>query len=47
LFAGLSPTYAGLYQVNVTIPDNAPKGSVYVSLAFGSSTSNSVLIFIQ
>jgi uncharacterized protein (TIGR03437 family) len=47
LFAGLSPTYAGLYQVNVTIPDNAPKGNVYVSLVFGSSTSNSVLIFIQ
>jgi len=46
-FAGLTPTYAGLYQVNVTIPDNAPKGNVYVSLAFGNSTSNSVLIFIQ
>ena len=47
LFAGLSPTYAGLYQVNVTIPDSAPKGNVYVSLAFGDSSSNSVLIFIQ
>ena len=47
LFAGLSPTYAGLYQVNVTIPDNVPKGNVYVSLAFGSSTSNSVLIYVQ
>jgi uncharacterized protein (TIGR03437 family) len=47
LFAGLSPTYAGLYQVNVAIPDNAPKGNVYVSLAFGDSSSNSVLIFIQ
>jgi uncharacterized protein (TIGR03437 family) len=47
LFAGLSPTYAGLYQLNVTIPDNVPKGNVYVSLAFGSSTSNSVLVFIQ
>jgi uncharacterized protein (TIGR03437 family) len=47
LFAGLTPTYAGLYQVNVTIPDGAPKGNVYVSLAFGDSTSNSVLIFIQ
>jgi uncharacterized protein (TIGR03437 family) len=47
LFAGLSPTYAGLYQVNVTIPANAPKGNVYVSLAFSDSTSNSVLIFIQ
>jgi uncharacterized protein (TIGR03437 family) len=47
LFAALSPTYAGLYQVNVTIPDNAPKGNVYVSVAFPTSTSNSVLIFIQ
>jgi uncharacterized protein (TIGR03437 family) len=47
LFAGLSPTYAGLYQVNVTIPDGAPKGDVYVSLAFGDSTSNAVLISIQ
>ena len=47
LFAGLAPGFAGLYQVNVTIPDNAPKGNVYVSLAFGDSTSNSVLIFIQ
>jgi uncharacterized protein (TIGR03437 family) len=47
LFAGLTPTYAGLYQVNVTIPANTPKGDVYVSLAFGSATSNSVLISIQ
>ena len=47
LFAGLSPTYAGLYQVNVTIPDGAPKGNVYVSLVFGGSSSNSVLILIQ
>jgi uncharacterized protein (TIGR03437 family) len=47
LFAGLSPGFAGLYQVNVTIPDSVPKGAVYVSLAFGDSTSNAVLIFIQ
>jgi uncharacterized protein (TIGR03437 family) len=47
LFAGLAPGYAGLYQVNVTIPDGAPKGNVYVSLVFGSSISNSVLIYIQ
>jgi uncharacterized protein (TIGR03437 family) len=46
-FAGLSPTYAGLYQVNVTIPANAPKGNVNVFLDFSSSVSNSVLIFIQ
>jgi hypothetical protein len=31
----------------VTIPDGAPKGNVYVSLVFGGSSSNSVLILIQ
>ena len=46
-FAGLSPGFAGLYQVNVAIPDNAPKGNVYVSLVFNTSASNSALIFIQ
>jgi uncharacterized protein (TIGR03437 family) len=46
-YAGLAPGLAGLYQVNVTIPDSLPKGSVNVSLAFGDSTSNAVLIFVQ
>ena len=46
-FAALAPGFAGLYQVNVTIPDDAPKGGVYVSLVLGDSVSNSVLIFIQ
>jgi uncharacterized protein (TIGR03437 family) len=46
-YAGLAPGLAGLYQVNVTIPDSVPKGSVNVSLAFGDSTSNAVLISIQ
>ena len=47
LFAGLSPTFAGLYQVNVTIPPDVPRGLVYVTLAFGDSTSNPVQIVIQ
>jgi uncharacterized protein (TIGR03437 family) len=47
LFAGLSPTFAGLYQVNVTIPQDVPHGLVYVTLAFGDSTSNPVQIVIQ
>ena len=46
-FAGLAPTFAGLYQVNVTIPPDVPRGLVYVTLAFGDSTSNPVLIAIQ
>jgi uncharacterized protein (TIGR03437 family) len=46
-FAGLTPTYAGLYQLNVTIPANVPKGIVNLSLAFADAVSNSVQIVIQ
>jgi len=47
LFAGLTPTYAGLYQVNVTIPATAPKGTIDLSLAFPDSLSNAVQIVIE
>jgi len=47
LFAGLSPSFAGLYQVNVTIPENVPHGIVSLSLAFPDAASNSVDIAIQ
>ena len=47
LFAGLSPNFAGLYQVNVTIPENVPHGDVSVSLAFPDAASNPVTIAIQ
>jgi uncharacterized protein (TIGR03437 family) len=47
IFAGLTPTYAGLYQLNVTIPENVPKGIVNLSLGFTDSASNSVQIVIQ
>ena len=46
-FAGLTPTYAGLYQLNVTIPDNVPRGTVNLSLVFSDAVSNSVQIAIQ
>ena len=46
-FVGLSPTSAGLYQINVQIPEQAPKGTVNLTLAFGDSTSNPVQIAIQ
>jgi uncharacterized protein (TIGR03437 family) len=46
-FAGLTPTYAGLYQINVTIPANVPKGTVNISAVFNDATSNSVQIAIQ
>lgn len=47
IFAGLTPTYAGLYQLNVTIPSNVPKGTVNISLGFSDAASNSVQIEIQ
>ncbi|HKA01566.1 MAG TPA: hypothetical protein VKE70_33870, partial [Candidatus Solibacter sp.] len=47
LFAGLTPTYAGLYQVNVTIPSNAPRGTVNLTLGFNDAISNAVQIAIQ
>jgi uncharacterized protein (TIGR03437 family) len=46
-YAGLSPYYAGLYQVNVAIPQSCPSGAVQVSLAFPDSTSNAVNIQVQ
>jgi uncharacterized protein (TIGR03437 family) len=47
-FAGLTPGFAGLYQVNVTIPSNAPKGStVNLTLGFNDAISNPVQIAIQ
>jgi uncharacterized protein (TIGR03437 family) len=47
LFAGLSPTYAGLYQVNVTIPAGVPAGTVNVKLVYSDLASNVVQIAVQ
>jgi uncharacterized protein (TIGR03437 family) len=46
-FAGLTPGFAGLYQVNVRVPDKAPKGLVNLSVSFPDSRSNSLNIAIQ
>ena len=46
-FAALSPGFAGLYQVNVQIPPEAPKGVVGVTVVFPDSSSNVALIAIQ
>jgi uncharacterized protein (TIGR03437 family) len=46
-FAGLTPTYAGLYQVNVTVPANSPKGTVNITLGFNDAISNAVQLAIQ
>ena len=47
-FAGLTPGYVGLFQINVTIPANAPKGdAVPVVLLTDDGQSNLVTIAIQ
>lgn len=48
LYAGLTPGYVGLYQVNVTIPDGVPTGNVDVRITFPDGTySNAVQIAVQ
>jgi uncharacterized protein (TIGR03437 family) len=47
-YSGLAPGFAGLYQVNVLIPNAAPAGgSVNLVLTIGGVQSNTVTIAIQ
>ncbi len=47
-FSGLAPGFAGLYLVNVRIPDTAPLGSaVPIVLAIGGFTSNTATIAVD
>ena len=48
VFAGLSPGFVGLYQVNVQVPSNAPVGgAVPVAMSVGGAASNTVQMAIQ
>ena len=47
LYTGLAPGNAGLYQINVVVPANVPKGIVNVSVALSDSVSNTVQIYVQ
>ena len=47
-FSGLAPSFVGLYQVNVRVPQTAPTGNaVPVVLRIGEVNSNTVTIAVQ
>jgi uncharacterized protein (TIGR03437 family) len=46
-FSGLTPGFAGLYQVDVQIPQGVQPGDVNVSLSIGGQTSNTVTVAVQ
>lgn len=47
MFSGLAPGFAGLYQVNVTVPSGLSPGMQAVSIAIGGATSPSVNLPVQ
>ncbi|MBM3810835.1 MAG: hypothetical protein FJW20_04300 [Acidimicrobiia bacterium] len=47
LFAGLTPFFTGLYQINVTVPENAPTGDVPVVITAGGRSSLPVTVNIR
>jgi uncharacterized protein (TIGR03437 family) len=48
IYSLLAPTYAGLYQIAVTVPSSCPKGTVYVIVGFPDGTfSNTVQMVVQ
>jgi uncharacterized protein (TIGR03437 family) len=48
IFSGLSPGFAGLYQVNVLVPEGAPAGDeVHLEMVMPNGSTASTLIAIQ
>ena len=46
-FAGLAPSYVGLYQVNVQIPSGLPPGTATLVLSAGGVPSNTVTLVLK
>jgi len=46
-FAGLTPGFAGLYQVNVSVPADSPKGAVDLAVSVGEFPSNTLTLYVQ
>jgi minor extracellular serine protease Vpr len=46
-FSGLAPGYAGLYQINVTIPTSLTPGTYPITITIGTQTSKPSTIAVQ
>lgn len=47
LFAGLTPSLVGLYQINVELPSDAPVGDIFLGVEGDGYRSNNVMIPIR
>ena len=47
LFSGLAPSFVGLYQLNVIVPDNAPLGIQPISVSVNGVVSKASNIMVQ
>jgi minor extracellular serine protease Vpr len=46
-FSGLTPLFAGLYQINATVAAGTPTGSQPISISIGGATSNAPTTYIH
>ncbi len=46
LFAGLTPGYVGLYQINFVVPSTATAGSLSVSVSQGTTNANPTTLLV-
>jgi uncharacterized protein (TIGR03437 family) len=46
LYAGLTPTFVGLYQINFVVPSTAPTGSLDVVVKQGTATANTTTLAV-
>ena len=46
-FSGLAPGFAGLYQINVTVPAALSPGTYPITLTIGNQTSEASTIAVQ